>query len=100
MYPHGIPMRVPDKIDKDVTDTYLDEMYSAIDALMRNGNWGFLNEFYRDLCIRAWRLPIDVLIGHATVTYAAKSKIPARKEFMEKCWQLYPDVKLWQGLLE
>ena len=79
----------------------LDVIYYAIDLLMKNGQWEFLDGVIHDLIIKVWRMDIDILMGYATVTLPGKSKLPSRKVFMEQCIRLHSDPKepdLWKGL--
>lgn len=80
------------------TDKQLDELYDAMDALMREGCFGFINDYIRDLIPKIWRTDLIILVGYATATLCCKSKLPARKAFMDKCMELYPDKELWKGL--
>lgn len=82
----------------NVTDNDLDEVYAAIDALMKIGAWKFLDALLVNWELSAWRTPLDLLLGYATATLPAKSKLPSRKAFMDKCKQLHSDPELWKGL--
>lgn len=79
-------------------DSQLDEVYCAIDALMWNGCWDYLNNNLLDLTMKAWRVQVDILLAYATATFPAKSKLSARAPFLEKCRSLYPKEELWEGL--
>ena len=81
-----------------VSDEEISEIYSAIDALMKNENWNFLNDYYDNLALRAWRLPLDILIAYADVSFESKNKIDSRKRFMDTCIHLHPNKELWKGL--
>lgn len=81
-----------------VSDKDLDDIYEAIDALLRAGSFKFLDELLRDWEARAWRTPLDILLAYATATFPAKSKLPSRKMFMDRCLRLYSSKKLWKGL--
>jgi len=76
----------------------LDEIYGAIDVLMRDDRWGFLDDFLKNLIVRAWRTDIDELLAYATATFPGKSKIPSRAVFVSHCKRLFPDKDVWQGL--
>lgn len=78
--------------------TELDKIHDAIDVLMKNGCWDFLNDYLLDLRMKAWRTDINLLVGYATVTLPSKSKLPNRKLFVDTCKKLYPDPELWEGL--
>jgi len=80
------------------TDVELDDIYDTIDLLMRNGKWSLLNELFQIWEQQAWRTDLDRLLGYATVSLPAKSKIHSRKSFIEKCKALYPEAELWKGL--
>lgn len=81
-----------------VSDKQIDEIYDAIDALMRAGAWNFLNELFVVWEQQAWRLEIDILVTYAVASCPGKSKLPARKNFMDRCMALHPDPDLWKGL--
>lgn len=82
----------------EVTDKKLDEIYDAIDALMRVGAWNFLDELFISWEMKIWRTPVDILVAYATVSFPAKSKLPHRKFFMDSCFRFHPEPKLWKGL--
>ena len=65
-------------LDK-VTDKDLDEVYKAVDALMRAGTWMFLDALIAYWESVAWRTPVDLLVAYATATLPAKSKFTALK---------------------
>jgi hypothetical protein len=88
----------PVKIKPKTYDSEIDEVYNAIDALMREGCWKFLNELFVTWEQRVWRMDIDILLAYATASFPGKSNIPARKMFMDKCLRVYPDKDLWKGL--
>jgi hypothetical protein len=79
-------------------DTELDEIYRAIDALFRAGCFDFVDWLLEDKTGQVWRTEVVVLVGYATITAAAKSKLPHREMFLAQCKRYYPDPKLWQGL--
>jgi hypothetical protein len=81
-----------------VSDKKLDEIYAAIDALMRVGAWNFLDELFTTWETRVWRTDIDILLAYATASYPAKSNIPSRKFFMSSCLRIHPKPELWKGL--
>jgi len=81
-----------------IVDKELDEIYTAIDALMKAGCWNFLNEFFEHFCQRVWRTDINILLGYATASLPGKSKIKSREKFIRTCKHLFPDVELWKGL--
>ena len=85
-------------MNSKITDKQIDEIYDAMDALMKAQCWKFLNDFFTDLCPRVWRTDIDILLSYATSTLPAKSKIPSRDKFIKTCKHLFPDVELWKGL--
>lgn len=91
------PMMSARTMDK-VTDADLDELYEAIDVLMKIGAWKFLDSLLVNWELSAWRTPVDLLVGYATATMPAKSKLPSRKAFMARCMQLHTDPELWKGL--
>jgi hypothetical protein len=76
----------------------LDEIYDAMDALMKAKCWTFIDNYLHDLCMKAWRTELDYLLVYATATLLAKSKLPHRKLFMDTCKHLHPDVEVWKGL--
>ena len=80
------------------TDADLDDIYDTIDLLMRNGKWNLLNELFQIWEQQAWRTDLDRLLGYATASFPAKSKIPSRRAFIEKCKVLHPEAELWKGL--
>lgn len=82
----------------EVSDKQLDEIYDAIDALMRAGAWSFLDELFVTWEMRIWRTDVDILLAYATASFPAKSKLPSRKFFMSSCLRIYPDAELWKGL--
>lgn len=86
-------------MNQTVSDKDLDDIYEAIDALLRAGSFKFLDELIRDWEARAWRTDVDILLAYATATLPAKSKLPSRKSFMVRCLQLHSDAELWKGLL-
>lgn len=92
------PEKVGFETPKRTMDSQLDEIYCAVDSLMRNGCWEYLGTNLIDITHKAWRIDVDILICYATATFPAKSKLPARKQFMEKCRSLHPDEELWEGL--
>lgn len=81
-----------------VTDADLDELHEAIDALLRVGAFKFLDSLLVNWELTAWRTPVDLLVGYAVATYPAKSKLPSRKAFMDRCKQLHAEPELWKGL--
>jgi len=80
-----------------VVDKELDEIYTAIDSLMRAGCWNFLHEHFKALEQQTWRLDVDVLLTYATVSLPGKKKIPSRERFIKSCKMRHPDVD-WKGL--
>lgn len=86
-------------MNRGVSDKELDEIYTAIDALLKAGSFKFLDELVRDWEARAWRTNVDILLAYATATFPAHSKLPSRKLFMKKCLQLHSDKELWRGLI-
>jgi hypothetical protein len=85
-------------MNNKTTDKEIDEIFTAIDALMRAGCWDFLNEFFEHFCQRIWRTNITILLTYATASLPGKSKIPSRERFIKTCKHLYDDVELWKGL--
>lgn len=83
----------------EVSDRILDEVYSAVDALMREGCWNVLDDMFIYLETKAWRTPLDILLSYATASFPGKSKIPARKFFMDRCLIIHPTPELWNGLI-
>lgn len=81
-----------------VSEKGLDEIYNAIDALMKNECWNFLNELFIYWEMRVWRTDLDILLAYAIASCAGKSKLPARKHFMNTCMRIHTDSKLWKGL--
>lgn len=81
-----------------LTDKEMDEIFLAIDSLMRAGCWNFLDEYFENFCQRVWRTDVDVLLTYATASFPGKSKIPSRARFIKTCKNLFPDVELWKGL--
>ncbi len=81
-----------------VTDEQIDEIYTAIDTLMANGCWNFLNECFANLELKVWRTDLDILLSYATASLPGKSKIPARQHFIKTCKVRHPDIELWKGL--
>ena len=84
-------------IDKEI-EIKLDELYDAVDCLLKDGHWNFINEYLSDLTVRIWRTDVNILLGWATSTLPAKSKLPARKYFLEQCKGMYSKKGLWDGL--
>jgi len=76
----------------------LDAIVDTVDYMMRREYWELLNEFISLQTLKAWRTDKSVLVAYATITLGVKSKIPARKAYLEKCMELHPNKKLWQGL--
>ena len=80
------------------TDKEIDEIYDAVDILMSNGCFGFLNEHLSHLVPMAWRMDLDILLAYVTATLPAKSQLASRARFLNKCMELHPTKKLWKGL--
>ena len=76
----------------------LDEIYDAMDALKKAGCWNFLDQYFSDLVVRAWRTDVDILLAYATTSLACKSHLPSRVQFINTCKHLHPDKELWKGL--
>lgn len=85
--------KVITQVNKDI-----DEIYDSMDALMTAGCWNFLDNLFQGITPTAWRIDIDILLAYATASLPAKSKIPSRKMFMDKCIELHSDPELWKGL--
>jgi hypothetical protein len=83
---------------KKVTNSQLDALYDAIDCLLKNGSFEFLDDVIKDKLPQIWRMDLDILLGWATVTLPAKSKLPSRKLFIETGKRYHPNKKLWKGL--
>lgn len=81
-----------------MTKKKLDQVFVAIDALMRVEAWDFLNELFLTWSQQAWRTDIRKLVAIATVSLPAKDRIPNRAMFMETCMRLHTNTKLWKGL--
>lgn len=79
-------------------DAELDELYDAIDVLMKNNCWSFLDGVLEDFIPRIWRTDIDILLGYLTATLPYKSKIPARVKFLDYCRKIHYYPELWKGL--
>lgn len=84
--------------EQAVRDAEIDEIYDAIDVLMRSGNFNFLNSLFPYWTSTAWRTSVHILLTYATASLPAKSKLPSRKAFMEECMKLHTEPKLWSGL--
>ena len=76
----------------------LDELNDAIDCLMTNGFFEFLDDILKDKLPQVWRMDLDILLGWATATLPAKSKLPSRKLLIETGKRYHPNKKLWKGL--
>lgn len=81
-----------------VTDQQLDEIYDLADELMRKDRWCVLDTIIEYITEIAWRCDLDILLAWATSTLAGKHKLEKRKDFLNKCKELYPDENLWNGL--
>jgi hypothetical protein len=80
------------------TEPEIDEIYDAVEALMDEGCFGFLNEHLFHLTPMVWRMDIDILLAYATATLVEKNKLPAREGFLNQCRKMHPGRKLWDGL--
>ena len=85
-------------MNKKILNKEIDKIHNAIDVLMRNDCWDFIDDILYDFTPRLWRTDIDILLSYATATFPGKSKLPSRKEFMRLCTSLHSDPKLWSGL--
>jgi len=79
-------------------DKRLNEINSAIQALIKAECWEFLNDYFDNLSVRVWRTNTDELIIHAKASLSEKNKISSRSRFIKTCKHLFPDVKLWKEL--
>lgn len=80
------------------TDQQLDEIYDLADKLMYKENWHGLNIILEYITIHSHHYNSYSLVAWATATLAGKHKLEKRKEFLDKCKELYPDNDLWKGL--
>jgi len=85
-------------MNNKISDKQIDEIYTAVDVLMKANCWDFLNECFANLDLKVWRTDIDILLSYATASLPAKSKLPAREHFIKTCKSRHPDIKLWKGL--
>lgn len=79
-------------------DKELDEIYRAIDALFREGCFDFVDWLLEDKTGQVWRTDVVILVGYATITASAKSKLPSRPMFLAQCKRYHSDPTLWKGL--
>ncbi len=91
-------MELNKTMKKEVTDADIDEIYNAMDALMKANCFSFINNYLGELVKSTWKMPLDILLAYATVTLPYKSLLPTRKKFIENCMRLHSDSKLWKGL--
>ena len=68
-------------MNKNIDDE-LDLIYDSIDSLLFDGNFEFVDECLR--IIDCEKIDTDLLLGWATITFAARSKLSHRKEFMKR----------------
>ena len=83
---------------KRTTDKEIDEIYKAIDALIKAECFGFLDSILKDFIQRIWRTDRDILLAYSTSTLSVKSKLPSRKFFVNTCKTLYNDEEEWKEL--
>ena len=76
----------------------IDDVYDTADYLMKKGSWNTLDIIIGFMADNSQQTNIDILLAWATATLPAKSKIPSRAIFIQKCKQSYPDAELWKGL--
>lgn len=70
----------------------LDYIYDMYDGWFRAGEFGLA-----DKCLanqQALREPVDFLLAHLTATLPAKSKLPSRAAFVERCRAIFGDELL------
>lgn len=81
-----------------MTDKELDELYETADLLMKKGRWSLIDDLLEYYANAAWRMDLDLLLGWATVTLPAKSKLSKRAQFIESCIKFHNEPNLWKGL--
>jgi len=80
------------------TDQDIDEIFDLADKWMRIECWFVLDEILEHITEYICKYDINWLVTWATATLAGKHKLEKRKEFLDKCKELYPDNDLWKGL--
>lgn len=83
-----------------MTEKELDELYDTAYLLMRTGRWSLIDDLLEFYAGAAWRMDIDLLLGWATVTNVARSKLKNRKRFLGQCMRFHNREGLWKGLYE
>ena len=81
-----------------MTDKELDELYDTADLLMKKGRWSLIDDLLEYYAGAAWRMDVDMLLGWATVTLPAKSKLSKRVQFIDSCIKCHNEPDLWKGL--
>lgn len=81
-----------------MTDKELDELYDTADLLMKKGRWSLIDDLLEYYAGAAWRMDVDMLLGWATVTLPAKSKLSKRVQFIDSCIKFHNEPDLWKGL--
>ena len=76
----------------------LDDLYDAIDVLMKHGHWQFLDDVLLDVAGKSWRMDLDIILGWVTATFPAKSKLKNRENLILQGKRFHPDPELWKGL--
>ena len=77
----------------------LDDLYDTADLLMKKGRWSLIDDLLEYYANSAWRQDVDMLLGWATVTLPAKSKLSKRPQFIASCVKFHhEEPDLWKGL--
>lgn len=84
---------------ENTTKNKIDEIHTAINALLYKECWEFVDEILTNLSRRAWRTDVEELRAYAMTTFTSKSKLPSRERFIITCKHLYPEGDLWKGLI-
>ena len=82
------------------TDQELDEITNLVDSLLTNGRFDLVNTILGSISVDLAKT--DVLLTYLTVTLPAKTKLPNRGEFWNKCHAVFVErgfgENLWMGL--